>query len=97
VSKYHKQVIDLLAEGVDYKAVAVQIAKDNPLVFIKAEKASRDPRTAFDKYVCRTFEAEGKLPAVKLVKNEKGWSLLESKQYVEKLERLHNLRNPNQY
>jgi len=94
MSKYHKEVIELLAAGVDFKAVAVVVARDFPKTFIAAEKASRDPRTARDRYACRIFEQEGKLPAVKYIKQETGWSLLESKKYVEKLESQHNLRRP---
>lgn len=41
----YKKAIDIIAsEGIDFRAIAIQIAKSNPSIFVKAANIVTDPR-----------------------------------------------------
>lgn len=96
VTEAYRQVVDLMAaEKLDLKEIAIQVAKTNPKVFLKAVEDCRMNLPRWQITACRLFEERGKLAAVKHVKDERGMSLMDAKLEVEKLEERFRLKRPH--
>ena len=81
---YYKQAIEIVANEPDWKKLCVTIAQNNPKVFCAAAD-SIDPYQALKNQVMAEFVSQGKVPAIKMYRNETGEGLRESKEYVESI------------
>ena len=78
----YAKVIDIcLSETTDFKAIVVEIAKVNPELVVAAHEGHAWENEA--KHIALT---EGKIPAIKFVRNQTGLSLKESKLIVDEYE-----------
>lgn len=92
--KAYQEVIDVLMEKPDLAKIAIVIAKIAPSVFVKAANNLQYALPAWQVTVCRVYETEGKLAAVKFAKNNQDMALLEAKRAVELIAQRFELTQP---
>ena len=90
----YKKVIDLTQSDLDWKAIALDLAKNHPAAFVKsANRVDRflkrnlaDERRQLDEECLRIWHEEGnKVGAIKHCRNQTGTSLKEAKEHIESL------------
>ena len=78
---YYQKAIDIITGEHDWRMICVALAKSNPKALCDA--AGSEP---WQVAVRRILESEGKVPAIKYVRNETGMGLYEAKKAVEGME-----------
>ena len=78
--QYYEQAIDILSQDNDWKAICVSIAKSNPKVLVEA--SINNP---IDNQAKALMLADKKIAAIKFIRQEKGLTLVDAKNYVEGL------------
>ncbi len=77
---YYEQAIDILTQEQDWKSICIAVAKKDPQLFCEAY--GKQPWQVTAKAI---NETEGKVPAIKYVRNQTGMGLKEAKEAVEAL------------
>jgi len=80
MSIFYKQAIDILQTEQDWKGICIEIAKNNPSLFCKfADKKNINAMFIYEAKI------NGKVAAIKLIRNEIGLGLKEAKDLIESL------------
>ena len=90
----YKKVIDLLEQDIDFKAIAIDLAKKHPKAFAEAanrvgqfaESKREEARQQIDEECRRIWHDKGnKVEAIKHYRTQTGASLKEAKEDIESL------------
>ena len=88
MSQYYKEAIGIIAAQPDLEAIAIEVAKANPSIFVEAAHTlgigdALMVETKFKAEVRKVDLEQGMIPAIKFVRAERGFGLKEAKEYVE--------------
>ena len=86
----YKEVIGIIVTQPDLEAIAIEIAKSSPKAFVDAAHSlgigdAQLVKNKFNEKVRKIDQNEGMIPAIKFVRCEKGFGLIDAKEYVESL------------
>ena len=83
--KYYQRAIDIVLDDLDWREICVTLAKENPKALCDAvDKLPEEGRGAgFKREIWRIVNDEGKIQAIKFVRDKKKLGLKEAKDMVE--------------
>jgi len=92
IKDYQKVIEILLTKTLDQELIVKNLAKENPKVFLKC--CIFPNIETLDSKICRVYEKDGVISAIKEYRTETKLGLKESKDYVQALAIKHNLKKP---